>query len=155
VATNERRATRRNPDTEHVVGANSSPSGGGDMLREIAAGSRTPDPGVPFLTHHAQILLSLAAHPAIRERDIAGLVGITERSIQRIISELVVGGYVDRTRVGRRNCHHVHGDAALADPFVHGRPVYDLLTPGGRERRPSAAPPDREEHRCTTTSGSC
>ena len=46
-------------------------------------------PRYQFLTNHAQVLLCLAATPDIRLRDVAARVGITERSTQRILSELV------------------------------------------------------------------
>jgi predicted transcriptional regulator len=43
----------------------------------------------------------------MRMREIAGLVGITERAVQRIVGDLVGGGYVGVTRNGRRNVYHV------------------------------------------------
>ena len=60
-----------------------------------------------FLTNHAQVLLCLAETPDIRLRDVAERVGITERATQRILAELIEGGYVTAERVGRRNRYTV------------------------------------------------
>ena len=51
----------------------------------------------------------MARHPDARLREIATEVGITERSVQTILNDLVAEGYVDRSRVGRRNRNVVHG----------------------------------------------
>ena len=49
----------------------------------------------------------------MRLREIATAVGITERAVQAIVNDLAAGGYVDRTRVGRRNHYAVHPDVRL------------------------------------------
>jgi len=36
-------------------------------------------------------------------------VGITERSVQTILNDLVADGYVERSRIGRRNHYAVNG----------------------------------------------
>ena len=66
-----------------------------------------------FLSHHAQVLLCIARDPDARLRDIATAVGITERAVQAIVNDLVDAGYVDRSRVGRRNHYAVHADVPL------------------------------------------
>lgn len=62
-----------------------------------------------FLTNHAHVLVCIAEEPDIRGRDIATRVGITERSAQAIIADLVAEGYVTRTRIGRRNVRRRRG----------------------------------------------
>ena len=66
-----------------------------------------------FLTNHAIVLLSLAADPGQRLRDVAVTVGITERAVQRIVADLEEAGYVTRTRVGRRNHYELHPDLPM------------------------------------------
>lgn len=66
-----------------------------------------------FLTNHAHVLLCVAADPGIRVRDLADKIGITERAAQRILSELVEAGYVDKRRIGRRNEYSVHPEKPL------------------------------------------
>ena len=80
-----------------------------------------------FLTNHAQVLLCVAATPDIRMRDVAERVGITERSTQRILSELVEAGYVKTTREGRRNRYTVDREHAMHHNAQVGHDVGALL----------------------------
>ena len=41
-----------------------------------------------FLTNHAHVLLCIARDPDARMRDVATEVGVTERAVQRIVTEL-------------------------------------------------------------------
>lgn len=60
-------------------------------------------------------------------REVAVKVGITERAVQRIVSELESGGVVERTRVGRRNRYTIRKDVHLRHPIEAHRSVADLL----------------------------
>ncbi len=80
-----------------------------------------------FLTNHAQVLLCIAADPGVRLRDIAGSVGITERTTHRIVDELVEGGYVSRERTGRRNHYDLQEHLPLRDPLLRDRKLADLV----------------------------
>jgi DNA-binding IclR family transcriptional regulator len=80
-----------------------------------------------FLTNHAQVLLCLAENPDIRLRDVAERVGITERSAQRILSELVEAGYVKATREGRRNRYTVDREHAMRHSAQVGHDIGELL----------------------------
>lgn len=84
-------------------------------------------PGWTFLTNHSHVLLCIAADPGIRGRDIAERVGITERSAQSIIADLVEGGYLTRERVGRRNHYEVHPELPLRHPIERDHQVAELL----------------------------
>jgi len=84
-------------------------------------------PSWTFLTNHAHVLLCLAQNPSERMRDIASLVGITERAVQRIISELEEAGYIDRFRQGRRNTYCVMGERFLRHPIEKHRQIDDLI----------------------------
>jgi DNA-binding Lrp family transcriptional regulator len=64
-------------------------------------------PRYQFLTNHAEVLLCIAHDPGIRLRDLARTVGLTERSVHRIVAQLVEDGYVVRERIGRRNAYKV------------------------------------------------
>lgn len=83
--------------------------------------------GWTFLTNHAHVLLCLVGNPELRLRELADLVGITERATQRIVAELVDGGYVSRTRVGRRNVYAVHLELPLRHPLERAHTVGELL----------------------------
>ncbi|MEW6582486.1 MAG: AsnC family transcriptional regulator [Actinomycetota bacterium] len=80
-----------------------------------------------FLTNHAHVMLCIARDPDVRLRDIAGQVGITERAAQGIVADLVAGGYVTRTRVGRRNRYQLVPALPLRHPLEHDRCVGELL----------------------------
>jgi DNA-binding MarR family transcriptional regulator len=66
-----------------------------------------------FVTNHTQVLLCIARNPDVRLRDVADAVGITVGSAQRILSELVDAGFVERQRHGRRNRYVVNRDAPM------------------------------------------
>jgi predicted transcriptional regulator len=87
----------------------------------------TARPAWTFLTNHAHVLLCIARAPEILMRDVAGEVGITERAVQKIVSELEESGYLQRKREGRRNRYQVRGDLPLRHPIERHRLVFDLL----------------------------
>lgn len=80
-----------------------------------------------FLTNHAHVLLSIADNPNIRMKDLAERVGITERTVQRIVSDLIDEGYIEIKRDGRCNAYRTHREMSLRHPIeAHGK-VADLL----------------------------
>jgi hypothetical protein len=84
-------------------------------------------PGWTFFTNHGHVLVCLADDPHTRTRDVAALVGITERAVQGIITDLVEAGFVTRTREGRRNRYEVHPDLPLRHPLEAEHTVGELL----------------------------
>jgi len=85
-----------------------------------------------FLTNHAHVLLCLAANADLRVRDLATQVGITERGVQRILSELELDGYIERQREGRRTHYRLQGALHLRHPLEAHKQVADLLKLGRR-----------------------
>jgi len=55
-----------------------------------------------FLTNHAVVLFFLAKHSLITGRELSRLIGITERSVRNIISDLESEGYIKRSKEGRQ-----------------------------------------------------
>jgi DNA-binding MarR family transcriptional regulator len=80
-----------------------------------------------FLTSHAQVLLCLQRNPSVRLRDVADTVGITERATQRIVTDLVEGGYVTKTREGRRNRYALNPTVRMRHPSQLDREIGELL----------------------------
>lgn len=80
-----------------------------------------------FLTNHSHVLICVSRDPLLRTRDIAEKVGITERSVQRILTELAEAGVIMRERDGRRNRYIVNGSPFLRHPLESNRRVSDLL----------------------------
>jgi DNA-binding transcriptional ArsR family regulator len=92
-----------------------------------------------FLSNHTHVLVCLAAEGDQTVRDIAQKVGITERAVLRIVSELEEGGVLARERDGRRNRYSIALEAPLRHPLeAHCRigELLALVTPsafGGRD----------------------
>jgi hypothetical protein len=80
-----------------------------------------------FLSNEALVLLCIAEDRDARVRAIAARVGITERATQAILSDLVHRGFVERTRVGRRNRYQLNRSAPLGTGFGSNLTVGDLL----------------------------
>jgi hypothetical protein len=80
-----------------------------------------------FLTNHAHVLLAIAADPLVRMRDVAMRVGVTERAVQMIVADLVTGGYLTRSRVGRRNQYTVNRAGAFRHPAESDHRIGELL----------------------------
>ena len=81
-----------------------------------------------FLTNHSQVLLCLANNGGrLTAREIAELVGITERAVQRILSDLEESGYLTRVRDGRKNRYELHPEVPMRHPAQRGQAVRDLL----------------------------
>jgi predicted transcriptional regulator len=86
--------------------------------------TRTDEDGKwTLLTAHGRVLVEIARDPDARLRDVATIVGITERSAQAIVADLEAAGYLTRTKVGRRNrytvnLHHGFRHPAQADQSI-------------------------------------
>jgi MarR family protein len=80
-----------------------------------------------LLTAHGRALVAIAQDPDARTRDLAEVVGVTERTIQAIVADLEAAGYVTHARVGRRNHYTVHPDRPFRHPAQDGHLVGSLL----------------------------
>ena len=80
-----------------------------------------------FVTNHTQVLLAIYRDGDSRLRDIAATVGITERAAQRIVADLIEGGYITRERVGRRNHYVVNPEIKMRHPAQREQDVGTLL----------------------------
>jgi len=83
------------------------------------------------------VLLCIAREPEVRMREVAKLVGITERAVQRIVADLEAAGYVERSRQGRCNRYEIRQDLPLRHPIEQHERVSSLiaLVHGGSLRR--------------------
>jgi DNA-binding IclR family transcriptional regulator len=110
----------------------------------------TQDVGAPakewsFLTNHARVLLCVAQDHEIRLRDIANSLGITERTVHGILTDLANAGYVMKERDGRRNRYEIKHHLPLPEASGGRRTIGDLLAllvetdsaSGRRNRRPA------------------
>lgn len=81
-----------------------------------------------FLSNHAHVLVCLAMDPDARLRDVAASVGITERAVQKIVSDLEAAGVLVRERSGRRNSYRLNLEAPLRHALESHRTVGVLLS---------------------------
>jgi DNA-binding IclR family transcriptional regulator len=91
------------------------------------AESPEPHTGWTFLTNHARVLVAIAENHSTRIRDIATRCRLTERAVQKIITDLEAGGYLTRTRDGRSNTYRIQPNTSLRHPADGGLPVAELL----------------------------
>jgi hypothetical protein len=80
-----------------------------------------------FLTNHALVLLCIARDPGARLRDIAAVVGITERSAFGIVSDLAAAGYIVKEKGGRRNRYQVETHLPVPESAGRNLAIGDLL----------------------------
>jgi len=80
-----------------------------------------------FLTNHGRVLLTIADDPDVRLRDIAQIVGITERAAQLIVADLESAGYLVKQRQGRRNHYLVNASKNFRHPHEASHQVRELL----------------------------
>ena len=80
-----------------------------------------------YLTNHFYVLLCLFRDPHMRLREVAVVVGITERAVQRIVSELETDGVLTRVKTGRRNSYSIDRSASSRSPVIAERTVGEML----------------------------
>ena len=81
-----------------------------------------------FITNHTAVLSLLAKHPRITAREVSQEVGITERSVWIIISDLDKGGYISKIREGRGVRYRVDFDRSMRHKTQQGVAVSHLLS---------------------------
>lgn len=94
-----------------------------------------------FLSNHTHVLVCLAGSEAFTVRDIASEVGITERAVMRILSDLEAGGVLERERDGRRNRYRIDVKMPLRHPLEQHCTIGDILalvngSPSNTAKRP-------------------
>ena len=92
-----------------------------------------------LLTGHGHVLVEIARNPKARIRDISPVVGLTERSVQAIVTDLEAAGYLTRTRIGRRVVYTVNRKSLFRHSAQEGHrvgPFLDLLAADGTEATP-------------------
>lgn len=83
--------------------------------------------GWTFLSNHGHVLICLALNEDDTMREVAQKVGITERAIQRIVTDLEEAGVIVRERFGRRNRYSVNFQTRLRHPIESRCTVGDLV----------------------------
>lgn len=108
-----------------------------EMYFQCGYGYAPTMPTESLLTNHARVLLAIAGAPDLRLREIADIVGITERRVHGIVTDLTDGGYLTKEREGRRNRYSIHTHRPLGDDLGESATVSDLLALLVRPRDPA------------------
>ena len=80
-----------------------------------------------YLTNHFHVLLVLYKEPDSRIRDMAEMVGITERAVQKILAELIESGVITIDKRGRRNHYTIDQNVHLKHHLESKHNVGTLL----------------------------
>ncbi|KKD02601.1 helix-turn-helix transcriptional regulator [Streptomyces sp. WM6386] len=91
------------------------------------SGATEPHAGWTFITNHARVLAAIAENQSARVRDIAAHCRLTERAVQKIISDLEQSGYLSHRREGRSNTYRIAQGKILRHPAEAGLTVASLL----------------------------
>jgi len=101
-------------------------------LRALKGATEVPE--WTFLTNHAHVLLCITQNPQVRLAEVARLVGIGERAVHSITSDLVEAGYVVRRKHGRNNVYEVNLNRPLRHPLESGHKIAEIFRPLTRNR---------------------
>ena len=71
--------------------------------------------------------MCIAHDPGVRLRDIATMVGITERSAYSIVNDLASAGYVVKDKTGRRNRYEIQAHLPLGEAVGQERTIGEVL----------------------------
>ena len=82
-----------------------------------------------FLSNHAHVLVCVAKNPDVRLSEVAALVGIRERTVHRIVHELLDAGYISVTKDGRNNVYSVDLDKPLRHPLEADHNIQAIIAP--------------------------
>lgn len=83
--------------------------------------------GWTFLGHHAHVLIALDKNPDYKIDELAEILGVTTRSVVNVLQDLVEGGYLTKTKHGRRNSYKINRSAPLRHLTSQDRTVGDLI----------------------------
>ncbi len=73
------------------------------------------------------MLLCLAGGESLTARELSMRIGITERSVQAILADLIEDGYLTKSKEGRRNNYAVNPHGRLRHPLESAHTVGELI----------------------------
>lgn len=83
--------------------------------------------GWTVFSNHAHVLICLVEDNTSTLREVAIRVGITERAVQRIVSDLEEAQVIARQRVGRRNVYQLFLDKPLRHPLESHKTIAEVM----------------------------
>ncbi|MBI4188892.1 MAG: MarR family transcriptional regulator [Chloroflexi bacterium] len=80
-----------------------------------------------FITNHGAVLVTITKHGKVRAADIALELGLSERTVRRIISNLTAEGYINKKREGKVNQYQLNTELPLRRPGMQDVKIRDLI----------------------------
>ena len=80
-----------------------------------------------FITNHGLVILYLSKNPQCTMRDMAAALGVTERSIQRVLKDLYAEEYITWQGTGKGNIYKINHTRELKHELTKDSLVGDLL----------------------------
>ncbi len=80
-----------------------------------------------FLSNHGRVFIYISKNPRSTTETISHEVGLTQRGVQKIITELEEAGYIARHRDGRCNYYTIHPELPMRHQLEREHAVGDLL----------------------------
>ena len=90
-----------------------------------------------FITNHGLVLLYISKNSQCTMRDMAAALGVTERSIQRILRDLEAEGYITWQGTGRGNIYDINHSRELKHEITKDAIVRDLINLLGDKKKRS------------------
>jgi predicted transcriptional regulator len=80
-----------------------------------------------FISNHGLVLLYISHNPQCTMREMAATLGVTERSIQRVLKDLEEEGYVTWQGTGKGNIYVINQTRGLKHELTRDVIVADLI----------------------------
>ncbi len=80
-----------------------------------------------FLSNHGRVFVFIAKHPKSTTEAISREVDLTQRGVQKIITELEAAGYVARHKDGRCNFYTIHPELPMRHKLERDHVIGELL----------------------------
>ena len=98
-----------------------------------------------FITNHGLVLLHISHNPQCTMRDMAAALGVTERSIQRVLKDLEAEGYITWQGTGKGNIYQINHNRELKHELTKDSIVRDLLSLLGDKKKSRTKRPVRKD----------
>ena len=87
-----------------------------------------------FITRHAVVLSLIARYPRITARELGTQIGLTERAVRKLISDLYTAGYISKQHEGRGLKYIINSEQPLRQKSHREIAVGDILKALGLEK---------------------
>jgi len=80
-----------------------------------------------FLSNHGRVLIFIDNNPKSTTEEISRETELSQRGVQKIITELETAGYIARKKEGRRNLYTVYSELPMRHHLEQNHMVGDII----------------------------